>query len=141
MRHVSVDAGPSASSAAREVSLDEVLWDRIQSLPVGARRFLEAVAVSGQPIRQSSAFRVAGLGADGLASLALLRAGHLVRSTGPRSLEHLEVYHDRIRETVIKHLSPEDLNAWHGELARELKDAGGADAETLAVHFEAAGSA
>ena len=140
VRHVSVGAGPSASSAAREVTLDEVLWDRIRSLPGGARRFLEAVAVSGQPVRQASAFRVAGLGADGLASLAVLRTGHLVRSTGPGSLDDVEVYHDRIRETVIKHLSPEVLKTWHGELARELQDSGGADSETLAVHFEAAGT-
>ena len=106
-----------------------------------ARRFLEAVAVSGQPVRQASACRVAGLGADGLASLAVLRAGHLVRSAGPGSLDDVEVYHDRIRETVIKHLSPEVLKTWHGELARVLEDAGGADSETLAVHFEAAGEA
>ena len=65
-------------------------------------------------------------------------AGHLVRSAGPGSLDDVEVYHDRIRETVIKHLSPEVLKTWHGELARELEDAGGADSETLAVHFEAA---
>jgi serine/threonine protein kinase len=140
VRHVSVGAGPSASSEAREVTLDEVLWDRIRSLPVGARRFLEAVAVSGQPVRQASAFRVAGLGADGLTSLAVLRAGHLVRGTGSGSLDDVEVYHDRIRETVIKHLSPDVLKTWHGELARELQCAGSADSETLAVHFEAAGA-
>jgi len=140
VRHISVGAELSARSAAREVTLDEVLWDRIQRLPAGARRFLEAVAVSGQPVRQASAFRVAGLGDDGLAALAVLRAGHLVRSTGTDSLDDVEVYHDRIRETVKKHLSPEVLKTWHGELARELQNAGGADPETLAVHFEAAGA-
>src|SRR5262249_18433966 len=127
VRHISEGPGSFASSEAREVTLDEVLWDRIRRLPGGARRFLEAVAVSGQPVRQASAFRVAGLGVDGLASLAVLRAGHLVRSTGQGSLDDVEVYHDRIRETVIKHLAPEVLKTWHGELARELQDAGGAD--------------
>ncbi len=139
VRHLSVGAKLSASSSAREVTLDEVLWDRIQRLPEGTRRFLEAVAVSGQPVRHVYACRVAGLGAEGLAALALLRAGHLVRSSGQRSLEDVEVYHDRIRETVIKHLSSEVLKKWHGELARVLEDAGDADSETLAVHFEAAG--
>ena len=139
VRHISAGAELSAARAAQEVTLDEVLWDRIQRLPGAARRFLEAVAVSGQPVRQASACRVAGLFADGLASLALLRAGHLVRSAGQGSLDDVEVYHDRIRETVKKHLSPEALKTWHGELARVLEDAGGADSETLAVHFEAAG--
>jgi serine/threonine protein kinase/tetratricopeptide (TPR) repeat protein len=141
VRHISAGTELSARSAAREVHLDEVLWDRIGRLPAGARRFLEVVAVSGQPVRQSSVCRVAGLGAEAPVSLAMLRAGHLVRGAGAGSLEDVEVYHDRIRETVIKHLSPEALKTWHGELARVLEDAGGADFETLAVHFEAAGKA
>ncbi len=83
VRHISVGAELSAARAAREVTLDEVLWDRIQRLPGGARRFLEAVAVSGQPVRHASACRAAGLGADEHASLAAARAGHLVRACGP----------------------------------------------------------
>jgi tetratricopeptide (TPR) repeat protein len=69
----------------------------------------------------------------------VLRSGHLVRGAGPASVDDVEVYHDRIRETVINHLSADVLKTWHGELARVLEDAGGADSETLAVHFEAAG--
>jgi serine/threonine protein kinase len=139
VRHISAGTEVSAGFAGREVHLDEVLWDRIGRLPGGARRLLEVVAVSGQPIRQASACGVAGLGAEGAAALAVLRTGHLVRGAGTGSLENVEVYHDRIRETVITHLSPEVLKTWHGELARVLEDAGGADSETLAVHFEAAG--
>ena len=139
VRHVSAGTGVSAGSATREVNLDEVLWERIRRLPTGARRFLEVVAVSGQPVSEASVCRVADFGADGSASLAVLRTGHLVRGASPGSLDDIEVYHDRIRETVIKHLSPEVLKTWHGELARVLEEAGGADSETLAVHFEAAG--
>ena len=91
VRHIAMGAELSAGSATREVSLDEVLWDRIRRLPAEARRFLEAVAVSGQPVRQASVCRVVGLDADGLTSLAVLRAGHLVRSAGPGSLEDVEV--------------------------------------------------
>ena len=139
VRHISVGTELSARSAAQEVNLDEMLWDRIRRLPGGARRFLEVVAVSGQPVRQESVCRVADLGAEGPASLAVLRTGHLVRGAGPGSLDDVEVYHDRIRETVIKHLSPEVLKTWHAELAQVLEAAKEADSETLAVHFEAAG--
>ena len=139
VRHISVGAVLSVGSAASEVNLDEVLWDRIRRLPGGARRFLEVVAVSGQPVRQASVCRVADLGGEGPASLAVLRTGHLVRGAGSGSLDDVEVYHDRIRETVVKHLSPEVLKTWHGELAQVLEDAKEADSETLAVHFEAAG--
>src|SRR5262249_32287811 len=78
VRHISVDTEPSVRPAAPEVNLDEMLWDRIRRLPGGARRFLEVVAVSGQPVRQDSVCRVADLGMDGPASLAVLRTGHLV---------------------------------------------------------------
>jgi eukaryotic-like serine/threonine-protein kinase len=139
VRHISVGTEPSVRSAAQEVNLDDMLWDRIRRLPGGARRFLEVVAVSGQPVRQASVCRVADLGAEGPASLSVLRTGHLVRGAGPGSLDDVEVYHDRIRETVIKHLAPEVLKTWHGELAQVLEDAKEADSETLAVHFEAAG--
>jgi tetratricopeptide (TPR) repeat protein len=139
VRHISADAEPSIDSAAPQVNLDDMLWDRIRRLPGGARRFLEVVAVSGQPVRQASVCRVADLGAEGPSSLAVLRTGHLVRGAGPGSLDNVEVYHDRIRETVIKHLSPEVLKSWHGELAHVLENANEADSETLAVHYEAAG--
>jgi serine/threonine protein kinase/tetratricopeptide (TPR) repeat protein len=140
VRHVTVGVELSARSGARAFTLDEVLWDRIRLLPGGARRLLEAVAVSGQPVRLASACRAAGLDVDGPDMLAVLRAGHLVRSAGSGSLDDVEVYHDRIRETVIKHLSPDVLKTWHGALARELENAGGADCETLAVNFELAGA-
>jgi serine/threonine protein kinase len=126
-----------ADRPSSEITLDEVLWNRIRRLPGGARRLLEAIAVSGRPLRQASAYRAAGLDGEGLASLALLRTNHLVRGTG--TVEHVETYHDRIRETVIKHLPPELLRSWHLDLARELEVTEGTDAETLASHFQAAG--
>jgi serine/threonine protein kinase/tetratricopeptide (TPR) repeat protein len=139
VHHCRVGDGHAGRSSEAEITLEEVLWGRIRRLPDGARRLLEAIAVSGRPLRQASACRTAGLGADGLASLSLLRTNHLVRSTGPCNFDDIETYHDRIRETVIKHLTPEVLSTWHHDLARELEDAGGVDPETLAVHFESAG--
>ena len=65
VRHIAVRTELSARSAARAVNLDEVLWDRIRRLPGEARRFLEVVAISGQPVRQASVCRVAGLARRG----------------------------------------------------------------------------
>ena len=84
--------------------------------------------------------RAAGLGADGFAALALLRAHNLVRGTGPdgaRRGRGLSRPHPRDGDAAAPR--PEDRIAWHRLLARELEDAGGADPETLAIHFEAAG--
>jgi serine/threonine protein kinase/tetratricopeptide (TPR) repeat protein len=121
------------------ISLDEVLWNRISRLADDPRILLEALAVAGQPIRQSLACRSVGLGSEGYEALAVLRAGHMIRSTGAGSLDHVETYHDRVRETVIRHLEPETLKARHLGLGRELEAIGDADPETLAVHFEGGG--
>ena len=68
-----------------------------------------------------------------------MRAQHLIRGTGLGSLDEVETYHDRIRETVVNHLDAERRRELNRRLARELEQAGGADPETLGVHFEGAG--
>ncbi len=121
------------------VSLDEVLWRRVRSLPQKPRRLMEAIAVAGRPIRQGAACRAAGLGSEGFDSLALLRAEGLVRGKGIGILDEVEAYHDRIRETVVRRMSDADRTSWHGRLAEVLEESEAADPETLAVHLEEAG--
>jgi hypothetical protein len=118
--------------------LDEVLWRRVVRLPEPSRSLLEVVAVSGRPLREADAYQAAGLSAENRAALAVLRTGHLVRGTGPGEQDELETYHDRIAETVIAHLPPGQLEGWHRQLAVTLEASGHGDAETLAVHFQAA---
>jgi hypothetical protein len=50
-------------------------------------------------------------------------------------------YHDRVRETVAAHLSPDESRDVHRRLARTLEATGHEDPETLAVHFRGAGEA
>ncbi len=120
-------------------SLDSVLGRRIRKLPAEAESLLEVLAVAGQPLRQAIACKAADVGALGFSGLALLRAQHLVRGTGLGSLDEVETYHDRIRETVFNHLGASRRRELSQRLARELEQAGGADPETLGVHFEGAG--
>jgi tetratricopeptide (TPR) repeat protein len=122
-----------------QFSLDSVLWRRIRHLPQEALSLLEVLAVAGQPLRQAIACRAAVLGAEGYSGLMLLRSQHLVRGTGSGWLDEVETYHDRIRETVVNHLSADRHREWDRRLSHELEEAGGADPETLAVHFEGAG--
>ena len=120
-------------------SLDSVLARRIGRLPAEAVSLLEVLAVAGQPLRQAIACRAADLGAPGFSGLALLRAQHLVRGTGLGSLDEVETYHDRIRETVVNLLGTERRRELNRRLAAELEQAPGTDPETLGVHFEGAG--
>jgi serine/threonine protein kinase len=125
--------------AIGQLDLDEVLWARIQRQPEDAQRLLGVVAVSGRPIRPALAFQASELGAGGRVALASLRTARLIRCIGQTQHDDIEIYHDRIRETVVAHLAP-DLLKWHHErLALVLSTSGPVDPEVLAGHYRGAG--
>ena len=140
VKHVQGGGGLSEPSpTAREVDLDEVLWGRLKPLPEEARRLLEVVVVSGRPISQFDACQAAELGADGRTTVMVLRVARLIRGSGQTHRDEIEIYHDRIRESVIAHLSPEVVARHHLKLGLTLESSGHADPEVLAVHFQGAG--
>jgi hypothetical protein len=126
-------------ASAGSVTLDEVLQARIDRLSEDARRLLGIVAVSGRPIAQGLAFQAAGLGAEARAAAGLLRTSRLIRITGPSRDDAIEVYHDRIRETVVAHLPGDILQDHHLHLAEALEASPQAEPESLAVQFQGAG--
>ena len=79
------------------------------------------------------------LGADELDALTALRAAHLARIRVTEAGKALEVYHDRIRETIVGGIAPAALTSIHGTLAHVLEAERDADPETLFVHFQGAG--
>jgi eukaryotic-like serine/threonine-protein kinase len=126
-------------SRSTTIALDDVLWARIRRLPEEARRVLEIIAVSGQPLELESISRCADLIQDERVSLALLRSARLIRSTGRAAADEIETYHDRIRETVVARLAPEVTCEHHRRLALALEACGSADPEVLGVHFLGSG--
>jgi eukaryotic-like serine/threonine-protein kinase len=127
------------AGAAR--SLDEVIWERLQTLPENARRLLEIVAVSGKPLAKADAYQAAGFSQEDPILLSALRAGHFVRSAGPKRLDDVESFHDRVRETVLQRLPAEALRELHACLGSTFESTGRADPERLATHFDAARNA
>ena len=122
------------------VRLDEALWARIRRLEPGARRLLDLAAVAGAPLRRDVAELAEAAEASELPRLiAALQSENLIRVVGTGRDETLETYHDRVRETVVRRLDPEDARALHAHLARALELSGSAALEALAVHFQAAG--
>jgi serine/threonine protein kinase len=122
----------------REVTLEEVINARYRQLPESARRLLEIVAVAGKPVERSVASRAARLDREE-ESLIMLRSNYLVRTRELHDRQEIETYHDRIRETVNAHLSPEMLKDHHHSLALALELSKQKDSETLAVHYRGAG--
>ena len=72
-------------------------------------------------------------------ALASLRSARLIRCIGQTQQDEIETYHDRIRETVVAHLSPDRLRWHHERLALVLATAGPVDPEILAGHLRGAG--
>jgi serine/threonine protein kinase/tetratricopeptide (TPR) repeat protein len=125
--------------AAAAVTLETVLREHTSRLAPPARRLLEVLAVFGRPLRTPLASQAAGLGSDEIDAVTSLRAAHLARTRATDAGSAIEVYHDRIRETVVSRLEPDALRSIHSRLAFALDAQRDADPETLLTHFQGAG--
>ncbi len=137
-------AAPAAPAAEAvpgqtELTLEAVILERMADLSPSARRLVEVLAVSGQPLETELAAQAADLADAELGTLAALRAAHLTRTRVTDNGEEVELYHDRIRETVVSRLAPPLLASYHRRLAMALEESGDADPETLSTHFIGAG--
>src|SRR5262245_54707406 len=112
---------------------------RIAALPAPSRTMLETLAVAGKPTRLRDLLRAIPDLVEPLRLVGALRAVRLVRTAGPLPDDSIEVFHDRIRETINAGLGAELRTSYHRQLATALATAADTDPETLAQHFEGAG--
>lgn len=126
------------SSATAAIALREMLDARFGRLPDGSRSVLEVLAVARHPVDAETACRVAGFGGESRALVSTLRAARMLRSSGEPG--HIEVYHDRIRETIASTVGTETAAGIHLRLAQELSARPDSDPATLYEHYVAAGA-
>jgi serine/threonine protein kinase len=120
------------------LDLDEALWLRVVDLPDEARRLVEIAAVSGKPLRLDVA-RAAGRVSDPTGrAISRLRYEHLLRTSGPTAQDNLEPFHDRVRESVLSHLTSDVQRTLHARLANALEQIGDFEPEALAWHLKQA---
>ncbi len=113
---------------------------RLLSLPDSTREVLELTALAGGPISRTTLRRVQQLAPNAMEdSLDVLRAARLARSEGLREENSVEIYHDRVREIVLRGLPDEKKRKRHLALAQALQDDPKTKPEQLAHHFEGAG--
>jgi len=124
---------------AGSLALDAVLWRRIEALPQDSKDFLEIVAIAGRPIKELEACRAAGVGTTDDVAIRALKASRLIRGTPAGTHTGLEVYHDRVRETILKHLPAASIESHHRQLARVYSVSRQADPELLAFHLSRGG--
>ncbi|MBC8031879.1 MAG: protein kinase [Pyrinomonadaceae bacterium] len=124
-------------TATTGITLAMMLEARLNHLPVGAREFVEALAVAGRPINPEVAYQAAELSGDELPLVSSLRAAQFLRTGGA---EHtLELFHDRIRQTLAAQLDPRQVTQIHRRLAQAIESRGIDDPEALFEHYLGAG--
>ncbi|MEP6635549.1 MAG: protein kinase, partial [Acidobacteriota bacterium] len=130
-------ATASDQSATTGISLAEMLAARLAHLPPGTRPFVDALAVAGRPINPEVVYQAAGLSGDESPLVSSLRAAQFLRSGGS---EHtVELYHNRIRETLASQLDRTKVRQIHRRLAQAIEARGIDDPEALFEHYMGAG--
>ncbi len=140
----SAEAGEGGQSEragqAGSLSLEDALWARIARLEPGPRKLVELLSVAGSRVPLEVLSRALRIDGTAFARItALLRVAHLVRSTGVRAGDRIELYHGRIRAAVLAHLDERTTRAHHELLAVSLETLHAPDAEALAAHWLGAG--
>ncbi len=133
---ISVGAGPWPAR------LEDLIAARVAQLPTLARQMLEVLAVAARPLARGLVIGLAGPPAAGRAALQTLGSAGLVRAGRSERGELVEVYHDRIRETVLAGLDAGRERECHSRLAAVFATDEGealAEPEILAHHLHAAG--
>src|SRR5204862_8278212 len=115
------------------------LGSRLRALPVGAGPLRATLAVPGRPVDAAVARAAARVEGDGRPLVALLIKAEFLRSLGAPS--RLELYHDRMRETLVAALAPQVAAGIHWRLAQCSEELLGLeDPEALFEHYVAAGN-
>jgi eukaryotic-like serine/threonine-protein kinase len=124
-------------AATAGISLTTMLEERMKQLPSGARQFLNVLAVARRPVNEGVALAAAGLSGDPLQLMTSLRAAQFVRSSGTEY--SIEVYHDRIGETLVSLLDDGERRQIHRRLAQAIEARGLDDPESLYEDYRGAG--
>src|SRR5205807_3681438 len=124
-------------AATAGISLATMLEERITQLSAGARQFLNVLAVARRPVNEAVAFGAAGVSGDSLSLLTTLRVAQFVRSSGAEY--GVEMYHDRIGETLAALLDESERKQIHRRLAQAIEARGLDDPESLYQDYLGAG--
>jgi hypothetical protein len=129
----------SLSEGREATRLADLIGERLADLGAQARRLIEVLSVSGGPLPRSVVLEASGLGERGRPIVGQLEKRSLLRTTSLGERIAVEMYHDRIRETLLCAISEETTRSHHGTLADVLERQDAADAEALYRHNLGAG--
>jgi len=142
VRYIESQFKKELTVTSASIKLEKVLGERIYNLPPESRRMLEFIAVNGDPIPQSVLSDATNLSMSAdtwVEGMASLKAGGLIRRRGLRRVDQVEIYHDRIRETILDLMNEDQFLKVHEHLARAMERWPEASYDLLARHWMSAG--
>jgi hypothetical protein len=123
-----------------DLTLEQVVHNRIARLPDTGRTVVELISVAARPLPVSVV--AAAMSASGPIDMLVTQvvAERFARVGLRDGRDVIEAIHDRIRETVVATLSIEELREHHERLAQALESTPGGDSEATAMHWLGAGN-
>jgi serine/threonine protein kinase/tetratricopeptide (TPR) repeat protein len=129
----------AATRTGENISVQSIIWERLAEQDTDTQRLMYLIAIAGRPITQAAVFAAAGMVSRSPSVLNVLQNAGLLCAAGPRPTDTVEPFHDRIREAITACIQFEEKRGLHLRLAEALEEDRSADAELLAIHFEAGG--
>ena len=112
-------------------TLTTVIKNRLSALEPSERRAVEILATAGRPLIASELESIVGGDQSSVGLIRSLRIQKLIKRLGDR--ERVELYHDKIRETALSIVPPQQQSKYCLSLADFLEQAGKtSDVELLA---------
>jgi eukaryotic-like serine/threonine-protein kinase len=118
-------------AAIGALSLEALVAESTALLSPPARAVLNVLAIGGRPVSSPIALRTAGVSRDGNAHLHALKSLRLIRTREVSGERRIEVYHDRVRESVCSALSDEERVRIYDRLLREVEVSGNMDVDWM----------
>jgi len=142
VRHVQYRRAEGLDIDEAELNLGKVLRQRFGSLSESARLVLEMTAVAESAIPQDVLSTATGLPLSDdkwIRTLSMLRARRLIRCRGFHSNDMVEIYHNRIRESLLEELDEGQVRDHHRRLASAMEGRRGTPQDVLGRHWLAGG--
>src|SRR5882724_4459764 len=134
LTHYAMMSEPGATIG---IALGAMLEERIKQLQAGSKEFLDTLAVAGRPVNEDVAVSAASSQGQDQQLLNALRTAQLVRSGGTGY--GVELYHQRIGETLASLLAEDERRLIHRRLAQAVEARGLDDPEALYEDYLGAG--
>ncbi|MBU1238649.1 protein kinase, partial [Myxococcota bacterium] len=135
-----ISARGTSAAQGNTLSLDDVLWERVESLEPQPRDIVQIASLCAVPVSADILSTIMNIPPGKcIRHINQLRVATLIAARGSTTDRRVEPFHDRVREAVVQRLDPATAQKWHQTLAQAYKESREGSPDILAYHYRAAG--